>query len=291
MNIERIKSALATGGEHLGDLLWWHLGDARIDRAELESIWTKGGLDAALLPDAPTAEKALKLAAREAQVGQRERLIRLGKEDEHEIVFAIVHEHRHEDGSLTFRQEARVVLARDCEALSSEAPTHDVVESIKAKFDVLRTTHTPDDVRRAIVKALRSWAAVTLRDHGGVYWSPPTAAQKVRRLQAAIEQIGSSLLSVLPVHRSVEAERTLGGIARASIEEELAALQTEITSFMQAPPERASTLARRLEMFDELRARARVYREVLHVQVQDLDRNLDQLAASVSQLLDQKSAA
>src|SRR6266511_4279790 len=90
MNIERIKSALATGGEHLGDLLWWHLGDARIDRAQLESIWMKAGLDAALLPDAPTAEKALKVAAREAQVRQRERLIRLGKEDEHELVFAIV---------------------------------------------------------------------------------------------------------------------------------------------------------------------------------------------------------
>jgi len=291
MNIERIKSALATGGEHLGDLLWWHLGDARIDRGQLESIWMKTGLDAALLPDAPTAEKALKLAAREAQVGQRERLIRLGKEDEHELVFAIVHEQRHDDGNLSFRQEARVVLERACEKLSSDVSTHDVVESIKTKFDVLRTTHTPDDVRRAIVKALRSWASVTLRDHGGVYWSPPTVAQKVRRLQGAIEQIGSSLFSVLPVHRSVEAERTLGGIARASVEEDLAALQAEIATFVQAPPERASTLARRLEMFDELRARARVYRDVLHVQVQDLDQHLDRLAASVGQLLDQKSAA
>ena len=36
MSLDTLKSVLSTAGEHLGDLLWWTLFDARIDRASLE---------------------------------------------------------------------------------------------------------------------------------------------------------------------------------------------------------------------------------------------------------------
>jgi hypothetical protein len=48
----------------------------------------------------------------------------------------------------------------------------DIVQAVFAGFRTLRTTHTADDVRRAIVKAFGTWAAVTLRDGGGIYWVP-----------------------------------------------------------------------------------------------------------------------
>jgi hypothetical protein len=60
----------------------------------------------------PTAERALKQAVREAQVGQRDRLIRLGFDSEAEIVFAIVRENRDDAGNVTYVQEARVRLER-----------------------------------------------------------------------------------------------------------------------------------------------------------------------------------
>ena len=291
MSLDLIKNALKNGGEHLGSLIFWSLGDARIDRATLESLWSGAALDAALLPDPPTAEKALKLAVREAQVGQRERLIRLGKEDETEIVFAIVHEHRGGDGNLTYQQEARIHLDRPCERLTSDAPRHDLVAAVETNFRTLRTTQTPDDVRRALVKALHSFAAVTLREGGGVYWVPAPFAEKLRRLQSAIEKIGSSRVYLLPVSKSAEAERTLGEIAQGSIEAELEALKGEIATFVQAPPDRASTLVRRFDAFEALRGRARLYREVLAVEVTDLDRQLDSLSATVEEMLNQKSAA
>src|SRR4051812_6409494 len=98
MSIDLIKKALSKGGEHLGDLIFWALAEARVERATLESIWASAGLDAALLADAPTAEKALKLAVRDAAVGQAGRLIRLGKEDESEVIFNVVREQRPGDG-------------------------------------------------------------------------------------------------------------------------------------------------------------------------------------------------
>jgi hypothetical protein len=291
MDIERIKSTLATGGEHLGDMVFWSLADARIDRIALESLWSQAGLSEDLLPDAPTAEKALKLAVREAHVGNTDCLIRLAKEDADEIVFAIVHEQRTGDGDLDYRTEARISLDRRREVFSSDRPGHDLVTGVKSRFDLYRATHHPDDVRRTIVKALHSFAAVTLREGGGVYWVPAPFAEKLRRLQSAVEQIGTSRVYLLPVHRSRDSEQTLGEIARGSVEQELDDLKREIAEFTSTPPERASTLTRRLEAFDGLRARARLYRDVLHVQVQDLDQQLGQLSRVVERLLTQKSAA
>lgn len=291
MNLNRLTSVLTkNGGHHLGDVCFWHLADARVDRATLESLWKGAGLDVALLPEEPTAERALKQAVREAQVGQRDRLIRLGLDTETEIVFAIVRESRDDAGNVTYHQEARVHLDRASEVLTSDANSHDIVQSVVAAFRILRTTHTADDVRRAIVKALGTWAAVTLREGGGVYWVPSVFAAELRRLQNAIEKIGTSRLFLLPVHQSAEADRALGEIATASLEAELVQLQSEISSFLAAPPDRVSTLTRRLEAFEALRDRAKLYRGVLSITVTDLDQQLRDMTATVEGLISKKAA-
>ena len=101
--LERIKSTLARdGGEHLGNIVYWTLSEARVDRRTLEAIWTAAGLDPAHLPEPPTAEKAIKLAARTAAVGQGDRLVRLGLENETQVIMTVVHENHHGDGSLSY---------------------------------------------------------------------------------------------------------------------------------------------------------------------------------------------
>ena len=291
MNFDRLRSTLNSGGEHLGDMIFWALADARIDRVTLEAVWMGAGLDMGLLPDPPTAEKALKVAVREAQVGHPNLLVRLAKEDESEIVFGVVREKRLGDGSLAYAQEARVRLDRASESLSTDEPGHELAAAIRTGFDVLRTTHTADDVRRAIVKTLGAFAAVTLREGGGVYYVPSPYSAQLRQLQHAVEQIGTSKVYLLPVHKSADAQRTLGEIAKGAIETELAALTAEIDGFVQAPPERPSTLVRRFDAFEALRSRARLYREVLAVEVQNLDSQLDKLSGAVEGMLSAKQQA
>lgn len=289
--LETIKKALAaSGGEHLGDMVFWTLAEARVDLGRLEALWSDAGLDPSTLPEPPTAERALKLAARACQVGQFDRLIRLGKEDGDELVFAVVHEHRSREGDLTYSQEARVRLDRATEVLTGDPPEHELATAIKTSFAVLRSTYSPDDVRKAIVRTLHALSAITLRDGGGVYWVPGPFAGTVRQLQRAVEKIGSSRFYLLPVHRSAEAERTLGEIAKGAIEEELSVLKVEIEGFLQAPPERASTLLRRFDAFEALRTKARLYRDVLAVEVKSLDEQLDKLSAAVERLLAAKQA-
>jgi hypothetical protein len=291
MSLEALKSMLSTNGELLGTMLWWTLSDARVDRRTLESLWNSAGLPPEFLPEPPTSEKALKTAARECAVGQPERLVRLGKEDEHELVFAVVRESRDISGNVTYQQEARVTLDRISEHVSTDQPGHDLAMAIQAAFVRLRNTHTSDDVRRAMLKTLDSCAAVTLREHGGVYWVPAPYAEAVRKLQVAIERIGTSKVYVLPVHKSDDATRTLGEVAKSSVEQELEALKLEIQGFVACPPARISTLVHRLDAFESLRTKAQMYRDILKVHVTDLDSTLGELTTSVEKLLNQKQAA
>lgn len=291
MNLTKLQTVLGKAGRHLGSICFWQLSDARVNRATLERLWRDAGLDLALLPEEPTCERAIKQAAREAQVGQRDRLIRLGRESEAEIVFAVVRERRDNAGNVTYVQEARVHLDRMTETVTTDAHGHEIVQAMFAAYNVLRTTHVADDVRRAIVRTLTSWSAVTLRDGGGVYFITAPYAQSLRSLQSAIERLGSSHMHLLPVNQSEDADRSLGALAVASLESELASLQAEIAAFLTTPPERASTLQRRLDAFDALRSRARLYRSVLNVQVVEIDQSIDRMASTIEGLLAAKDKA
>jgi hypothetical protein len=284
-SVDGLRSVLGIAGEHLGDLVWWTLSEAGVSRATLEALWTGAGLSDALLPEPPTAEKALKTAVRSCQVGVVDKLIRLGKDADDELVFAIIDERRVGDGSLEHHQEARVILNRVTEHLGADAPDHALVVAIRERFEELRSTQTADDVRRMLVRALRSFAAVTLREGGGVYWVPRTFQRDVRRLEEAVARLGSSKLYVIPVHHTAAAASTLGEVAKGSLETELAALQEELRAFQAEPPDRTSTLERRLDAFAALKTRAQLYRDVLKVQVDDLEGQLDAMGNAVEQLL------
>jgi len=288
--LAQIQSHLQTAGEHVGDLLWWSLDDARISATRLAQVWTGSGLSPSLLPEAPTPEKALKTACREQAVGRSDYLIRLGKEDGRELVFAVVREERDASGNVRHTQEARVSLRRGGSGtLETDAPTHTLVQAISEGYAGLLDVHTPDDVRRAVLRALDSFAAVTLRDHGGVYWVPAPYAREVRRLQEALARIGRSRMDLVPIHATPEGNAALGAAAHSAVQREIEDLQAEIKAFVDEPPGRTLTLVRRLETFEDLRAKAQLYQSVLNVQVSDLETSLSELAGKVRELLQSTS--
>jgi len=284
--LAQIQSHIQTAGKHVGDLLWWSLDEARISVTRLAEVWASAGLSATLLPEAPTPEKALKTACREQAVGRSDYLVRLGKEDGCELVFAVVREEKDASGNVRHTQEARVSLRRGGSgALETDAPAHALVQAISEAYAGLLKVHTPDDVRRAVLRALDSFAAVTLRDHGGVYWVPAPYAREVRRLQEALARIGRSRMDVVPIHATPEGNAALGAAAHSAVQREIEDLQAEIKAFVDEPPGRTLTLVRRLETFEDLRAKAQLYQSVLNVQVSDLETSLNELSATVHGLL------
>jgi len=289
--MKNIINVLATGGTHLGDLCFWSLSEASISRTELEQKWANTSLANSLLPEPPTVTKAFKLAVRETQVGLNDTLIRPVVDDEASIIFAVVHEKKHDEGFLEYTQEAKVVLDLLHGTVRTDEPSHALVQAVQVRFLELKNTHTPDDIRRTMTRTLQSFQAVLLRENGGVWWVPAPYAASLRKLQACIESIGSSKVYLLPVHDSADAHRTLRDAATKSLESELAALKQEVESFVAKPPERTSTLVRRFDAFDELRSRAELYRDILSVQAKDLDSTLTQLAVSIESLLSSKPSA
>jgi uncharacterized protein DUF6744 len=289
-SVEQLRAVLAAG-EHLGDMVWWTLSDASLDRTSLVAKWTGAGLSADLLPEPPTAEKALRLAVRSSQVGQTEYLVRLAKDADGELIYAVVREENLGGGKLEHNQEAQVELKKAARAIVSDVPGHTLVRAIDESFHQLLDTHTSDDVRRTLVRTLHTLSAVTLREGGGVYWVPRTHAETVRRLEQAVGQLGKSVFYVVPVHQTDDGTKTLGVVARGSLETELAALREELEAFKAQPPDRPSTLQRRLEAFEELRSRAQLYQDILHIQKEDLEQQLTSMAASVEQMLAAQEAA
>ena len=103
-------------------------GDAQPARGGLEQ---RGALPR-VPPEPPTPEKALKTAVREAQAGQQEHLIRLGKDGDGELVFAVVQERRDQAGNVSYQQEARIVLRRLVGLrLDSDVPQHELVRAVE----------------------------------------------------------------------------------------------------------------------------------------------------------------
>lgn len=289
--LDLIKHHTNRGGEPLGDLLWWELVNATVPRRLLQNYWVQAALPTELLPEPPSAEKAFKTAARETQVGHPDHLLRMAKDDEHEVVYGLVVEKRDGSGGLEYQQEARITLHRTNDAVTSDAPTNEMVRRFFQRFEDLRDVHTTDDIRRSITKTLDSFAAVTLRANGGVYWVPAPYAEGLRRLQTVVEKLGQSKLHLVPITRSKEGQAALAQAARASIEDELNALQAEVQEFVATPPERASTLVRRLDTYDDLRRRAGLYQTVLAAQVTGLTEALVRMEQQVHGLLAHKKAA
>jgi hypothetical protein len=291
MDLSDIRRHTESAGPHVGDLLWWTLQGARIRRTDLERLWTGAGLSASLLPEPPTSDKALKTAVRDAQLGVDDHLFRLGKDSREELVFALLHEQRDEAGNVEHLQVARVRLDKNhTSQLETDNPTHELVRAVLLGYDHLLNTHTVDDVRRTLVKTLDACAAVTLREHGGVYWVPAQFSETLHRLQSAVWQIGQSRLDIVPIHATPEGTEALGHAAHDGVEAEIATLRAEISSFIETPPERASTLMRRLDRFEDLKQKAQLYHSVLSVQVQDLDLSLEELTRTVRRLLDEQAA-
>lgn len=283
--LRSITDATTKGDQHLGDIVFWNLSDASIDRATFEARWTAAGLDKALLPELPTAEKTLRVAINSAKTpGATDVLIRQSLRNDVEIVTAVVRETKHENGEPTYDVEATLRLDRALGTLGSTNPLHPQVKTIMEAYTRMRDIHTTDDVRGTIIRTLTSYAACQLRETGGVYWVPTTNAANLRSLQGAIEQFGSSNFYLVPVHNGQDSNRSIGDAAVKSLESELTDLQKEMEGFVSEPP-RADTLARRFSTFEALRNRGNLYRTILSVRVTDLDLALDKLADQARELL------
>lgn len=288
-----LKSAVSQGGEHLGDVVYWMLSGADVPRSVLETKWLAHGLDKDFLPEEQTPEKAMRQAVREAMLGQDKKLVAIQPtvDSKSSLIYAIGTWTPDKQGNVEFKQDALVMLDKSVtpNVASSDNPSNDLVTKVLREYNRYLFTHTSRDVMVSITKALKAWDAVMLRETGGIYFVPRTQSENLRKLQGAVEQLGNSLVSILPQHSTADTVRSLSTAASGSIESELSDLRTEMEKFLSDPDGvRSSTLKNRLDDFQSLRSRASLYHTILHVTVEDLGTQLAQMEAQIKTMLSKK---
>lgn len=288
MTLEAVARAMDKGGAPLGDLVGWELADANTPVATLREKWANEGLPENLLPETPTPAKALKVAAQRVntRLGDGYRVEVITEGDEPALSIQRRRVSKDNDGArVDWHQTACAILRGP--TLYTPPPSGNEERTIQAdlakEYSEFLATHTTDDVRRCFVRTVQSWQAFSV--FRGVYWIQPYHAADVRKLQRVVEGIGESVFKLIPVTASPEGQSTLQVAAQASLEQDLADLLAEMGRFVDKPPKSAETLEARLRTFEDLRAKADLYRTVLGAKVGEIEQHLDSMAKLASKMI------
>lgn len=278
-------------GPHTGDVVWWTLEDVEVDAPAFRADWIAKGLPAGLIRD-PSLVSALRRSAKEvirngllSKTDDEELLFRRVNRKGGKSIFAIVRE-KHGAQKNDYSHVVQIAIDEDTGQLFSDDPASAVVQAVSATYSRLAGKILAGTVRSLIINTIRHYGGVSMRDSGGVYWVPARFSGEVRALRTVVHALGHSTFDILPIHDSVEGNKTLAATARNSLGSQLADLKAEMDKWTAAGKARVGTLDARLIEYAEIAERARMYADILSTEVEDILSGLDVLTAGAKKLLD-----
>lgn len=285
--VKKVRDAMGEAvGAFLGVLVWWELSDARVSRSALEALWKANGIDTDYLPEVPTTARALRHAVEEQPLKGTGVLVRLSLQSPTEVCYAVVEENLLGTGTNRYRQLDTIRLERKTGAIKCDHH-HAVADAVITSYHSLRDSHSSDEVRTAIVRAVREGCyGAPLRKHGGFYWVSPMYNSEQEAVGRVVESLGQSVWYTLPIHESVQTVKAVSAGAQDSLRSELADLHAQIEGYKTNPAKRATTYETRLEDLAALRDRASLYHTVLSVEVSDLEAEVQTLEATLQDMID-----
>lgn len=301
VTLSQLASHLAGPGAHLGDVVWLSTGDVHEKRSDLRTRFAAAGLPESLAPADISAELAFAHAAAALPKSDNGVFLRRAEGRKRSSDMVIVrHVSAPSTGLDSFETCARVGIGALASGVSQLAVTQgagwgpDVANTVSA-LDVLTADRyeyaTAAELGQAVIAALLSHCGgIRLRERGNVYWCPAAFAGQTRALAAAVLGVGSSYVSILPVHDSAEARGAVARGATESFESELRAISAELEKFHAEMP-RVSTLERRITEYQALAARVELYADVLETKKDGLLGRLEGAKAAVRELIAGADAA
>lgn len=262
---DAVAGVLARGGEHLGDIAWFDGGGVRELRWRLRDNLAAADLPRSLAPDDPDPRAALGKAVSAHRERGRGVFLRRAERRGEEVLVVV------QDGD-DFDVAARVSVDATGDLAVAKEPgvngrVDEVLSEIRSEFREHLDNASTQEVSSMVVDAILGWCGgIRLKERGHVYWVPAAGRDELRALKGVVDDLGSSHLTVLPVHDSDEAKDGLRRAARASFEQQLNDVAEELEAFASRDNVRASTLQRRLEEFQDLRDKVELYSDVLDKQ-------------------------
>ncbi len=173
-----------------------------------------------------------------------------------------------------------------------ECATSFMRDDIEREYRKWIGTYRSDDIATIITNTLRAVQAVRIED--GLYFLPRQSAEWASRLKALCRELGGKLRS-LPISDVQDAEAVtedegdIRDLTGTALKDELAALITDLDGVRRNLADgvevRESTFESRLERFEELREKARLYSDLLAIETREIEDKLDILSEGVSKMI------
>jgi hypothetical protein len=136
-----------------------------------------------------------------------------------------------------------------------------------------------DDIRKLVTTFLGD-SGVKLRESGGVYFVARSALPVLNAVCAVTDHTGKNKTYQLPIIDTPDGKGALQEVAQKGLEDEIRQLKEEIEKF-DLTKVRQSSLDRKLQQFDDLRGRVRLFSELLSFQADELNGKIAYMQAVI----------
>jgi hypothetical protein len=272
-------SARQAKGKLIGFYVWWGFQDAAITRPKLEALFLSNGLNPEKhMPPEIAASAAFRQALTSArEEGYLCRRVKVEKPEE--IIYSVQREEVDDAAEdLDYNKLHRIVFNKKNKTVHLRGGSSKIGRTVKVRYEEYLETYITEDLRRMLVRNMMDrLGALCLRLHGGVYFVHARHAQAIAGYEKVIAAIpGNNEFLATEIHESPNNAVKVGGATKRALEEDLKDLQTRINDYLENPPRR-DTLCRKLDEFKALKAKAKMYADMLSFKVDDLNQGLKDL--------------
>ena len=280
MNFIKIKEAQSNiKGQQLGSLTWWSLSNNRMEYSKLEGLAEKYDLNKKYLPAQIRPAGAFRRAWRHSCSKLAEgMMLRQITDSDTEIVIGLVKEKPDEKAhDLDYMVEARIIFDKKSHMITSdyENGTSSMIRELYSYHQDLTTS----DIRNMMISFLKE-SSIRIRESGGVYFVSQQYQKTLEALSNVVQSAGDNVVYTLPIFDTKSSKQTLRNIAKATLDDELRLLAADIGNFDKEKM-RQSTIDRKLEAFENIRNRAKMFSRILSFKAKSFDEKITELQNSL----------
>jgi hypothetical protein len=294
--LEKKINAVAKDKKLLGAIVSCTARDVHITYDKLEALCKTASLASNLYPIRPSCRKAFTKAIKETKREATGYLFRKIDEDPTEKVVGVVNERKlKETRDLDYSVDCKLILDKINMYVKVEgADSAGHGKRCQMLFQSMFSDVLSRDLKEWFRKTLRyELNAVKLSDEGSSYFAAAPVVESVLRMQQVVDVIGGkqqgtgdpkTYANVFLIPDQYDNKETAGINVRAGLMSELESLQQEIKEWQATPP-RIDTMERRINEYDSMRTRAKMYVRMLDINAESLLQGIDDCKKIVGKLL------
>jgi hypothetical protein len=264
----------------IGYMLWWTIRDAEITPSDLESrIDNTFGRE--FMPKSPSTGKAIK---RGIESLESTGIITKIPSDNPGIIAYTLHRKDvdRKNIDLDLAKEQTIIFNKNENKIEvRDAYRKKEIMDMITKYSAI---YTDSDLRLIILDYLHKAGAITMRETGGIYYTPNDNVRDA--LKTFIESNGGTFYS-LGIPDTQQDKATIHRIVKDEIDTELQLATEELKQYLadDSSKNRTGVLESRIERFKEIKAKAVLYKELLSSDIEELTLQVDTVTEEVTQAL------